>query len=1089
MKILFSFLIALAMTLSPFSTAANNNEGVQQSANHDSVVVKGTVLDNTGEPIVGATVMEKGSNNGTATGLDGTFSIRLKGKNPVILVSFIGMSPMTVKITDNKLLTLRMEPTSSSLDEVVVTGYQTISKERTTGAFSTVNAEQLRQTQRIASVDNLLEGHVAGYADGKLRGTTTLEGETSPLYVIDGFPIEKNSYDGYGWNETVPDLNVEDIESITVLKDAAATSIYGARAANGVIVITTKKGGKGKVDVSFSANVTFQPYKTYNGRFLDSEGIVALEREQFNQLSQSWNEMAEMYGLPGSYFAQSYYDDNAYPSPVMKSLLGAMVGEISQEEADKRIAGYAKQGYKYAEDVDKYGKQDPVYQQYNLRIGSTTDRNSFNASLSYRHNREADKYTKNQQLGITLQNTLKLTNWLSIDLGAYINYNNSNRQTYSLDGIALGSYTMWPYMSLMDGENPVTIKSSEYMSASQVNTLNRYNLYSMDVTPLDETAMNIAKTKNRSTRTYARLNFKITDWLRFHTQFQYESGTSENNRLYEQESYYVRNLVNRKITRDADGKLVENIPYGDIYNKAMTNIQAYNLRAQLDFNKRFNDRHDVTAIVGFELRENKNEYNSNVYYNYDDKLLTYSLINQKDINGISGLLGGYSLPSFASFVESTNRFISFYGNLAYTFDDKYMLTGSIRWDRTNLFATSSRFQKKPIWSVGLAWRLDKEDFFNVEWIDMLKPRFSYGIGGNVPKKNSPYMTLSYGDNNYLNHPSASVASRPNMNLRWEKTTTTNVGLEFSMFSNRLNGSIEYYYKNSDDLLTDVTGVPVEGWSGETYAVNNGRMTNKGFEISLNGIAYADKDWVVSLGGTFGYNKNKIKRVDRYAPTLRSKLLTPRAYPTEGYPLDAMFTYKYAGVSETGAPQIYDENGEIVSGVQLTSMDALYYAGSSLPIWNGSFSPSVRWKDFELSAMLMFEGGNKIRLMYIPFCYYGSLSTHMAKEIVDAWKQPGDEQKTDIPRVNFNLVDMAGMNDSDNYYYSDANIYDAWNVSLRSISLSYNLPSKIASKLYMKDVRFMVGMENVFTIATNSKVKYELGGYNRPHYTFGVSVNF
>mgnify|MGYP000447111733 FL=1 len=253
-------------------------------------------------------------------------------------------------------------------------------------------------------------------------------------------------------------------------------------------------------------------------------------------------------------------------------------------------------------------------------------------------------------------------------------------------------------------------------------------------------------------------------------------------------------------------------------------------------------------------------------------------------NTYTGVLGNYvsfNKNDISNIYELVNRFVSFYGNAAYTYDGKYMVTGSIRWDRTNLFATGSKYQKKPIWSVGAGWNLDKESFFKVSFINMMKLRFSYGIGGNIAKNSAPYMTAYYNNNTHVGGIQGTISNRPNPDLRWEKTTTANIGVDFSMFRNRLNGSIEYYNKSGVDLLANTNGVPTEGFGFSTYTMNNGKMRNRGFELTLSGDVIMGKDWNWNVGGVLGYNKNKVTYVNVKAPAIFLQFDYPAAYPRVG----------------------------------------------------------------------------------------------------------------------------------------------------------------------------------------------------------------
>lgn len=659
-----------------------------------------------------------------------------------------------------------------------------------------------------------------------------------------------------------------------------------------------------------------------------------------------------------------------------------------------------------------------------------------------------------------------------------------------------GNMIITPYFNPGTPESPTIITDEMRYSVQSLETLQYYfNNARLDFNPYSEIGLGLTKRRNLSARTYARLNIKFTDWLRFTTQFQYEAGEYKTRQLREKESFYTRNFVLSFAQPDFNtGDITYNIPEGNIYRQGINQSRAYNFRNQLDFNKLFAEKHDVTAIFGTELRENKVTSTSNTMYNYDPDLLTFSPINAADLKNFYGSWRDGAETWVNDYVatnrELTNRYFSIYGNAAYTFDDRYMLNGSIRWDRTNLFATSSKYQSKPIWSVGAGWRIDNEDFFSKAGvINMLKIRTSYGIGGNIAKDKAPYLTVKYQPNNNVGGTQGGIQSRPNPDLRWEKTTTFNIGVDFSLFNNRLNGSAEYYNKKGSDLLCNTVGIPIEGfgYNMPVCMLNNGEMTNRGFEISLNGVAYADRNWSLTLNGTFGYNKNKVDNADLRPSNSTYMLANASGYPMPGDPFGGIYAFRYAGLDSNGTPQIYDTDGEIMQRQPVNNPDLVYCVGAAMPIWNGSFSTNLRYRNFELSAMMLFAGGHKVRNTNIAYMsgntYWGSA------DLKNRWRNPGDEEWTDIPR--YTAWESPDYNQLDIQYYRDAdvNVLDATNLRLRNLSLSYTIPSYIAKKACMKNARIMIGMENVFTICKDKNVKYMLGGYERPNYMFGLNLNF
>ena len=1048
--------------------------------------IHGIVVDENNEPLPAAHVKQvnddaKGSVAAVITDVQGHFTLTFPSDTKEIEASYLGYKTQRVKLNADNDYFIALQPSSELLDEVVVTGYQTISKERATGAFSKVDSKKL-ETQRLSNMGAILEGRVAGYSDGKIRGVTSMNGLTTPLYVIDGFPVEKTTNDGYGnWIESVPDLNMEDIESITVLKDAAATSIYGARAANGVVVITTKRAKKDELNVSFSTTLTVNPYDTYADKYLaGSATMIELEREWAAQNPQLHEGDVRSY-------ANTVLDNMSYSTQGIRNILNYYAGNITQDQLESNLKGLASQGYRYYKDIEKYGKRNPFSQQYNLNIGKGTEKNTFNASVSYRQNQLEDKFSENNTIGINLQNSTQMTSWLTLDVGTYLNYGKGTTQSFN---IFSPGYTYMPYDGLMNSDGTYYTNTEEdRYSLYNLNLLHNNGLYNLDITPLDEIGMNLTKSRDFSNRTFARLTFKFTDWLKYTASFQYEYAEYKTEQLKGKDSFEVRNMVNTFSTSNNDGTSTFALPYGNVFFTSANTTHAYNFRQQLDFNKTIAGKHDITMILGTETRENKMEYNDRTLYNYDPQLLTYSMINAGQLSNFNGQWGyaSFSQQKFAYIRELVNRYVSVYSNAAYTYDGKYMVSGSIRWDKTNLFSTGSKYQKRPIWSVGAGWNIDREAFFNVAWINMLKLRASYGIGGNIAKNSAPYMIAYYNNNNQVGGIQGTISSRPNPNLRWEKTTTLNVGIDFALLGNRLNGSIEYYNKKGTDLLANTNGVPTEGWGYSTYSINNGKMTNKGFELTLSGDVIRHNDWNWNVSGVLGYNKNKVTYVNVKAPVAYLVIDYPTAYPRVGNPYNAIYGYQWAGLSETGTPQVYDAEGKLYTDMTPSEIEDLVYLGTTVPIYNGSVSTNLRWKNWELAAQFLFEGGHKMRNTNTAFISSGM--GVVSKDIENRWREPGDEAHTDIPRYISTESPLYNYNYQSMYANSSINVIDATNWRLRNLSLTYRIPSKWCHKLYLKNARIMLGMENVFTVAKSSNAKYLLGGYTKPNYLCGVYLNF
>ncbi|KAF2516734.1 SusC/RagA family TonB-linked outer membrane protein [Flavobacterium foetidum] len=1060
-------------------------------------IVKGRVTDEKGMPLVGAAVADNGSGRGVNTDFNGEYQIIAVSSETTLAYSYLGYIRQEIKVEGRSVINVVLKEDVQELEGIVLkTGYQDITAEKATGSFSSLKAKDF-QEQRLSSLDKILEGRIVGYQDGRIRGTTSMTGLTTPLYVIDGFPVENTRLTPYNTIEdNLPSLNLEDIETITVLKDAAASSIYGARAANGVIVITTKKAKEGKTNISFSSNLTVTPYRNYTGNLTDSGDIIGLERGWANGNPNFKTANVATY-------AQSLLNNAAFTSLGMQTILNGYAGNISQTEMNNRLNQLGSQGYKYYDDVAKYAKRDQYFMQHNLSLGKASENNAFNASITYKDNQLEDMYSENQSVGINLKNSTQINSWLSLDLGTYLNYGIGDTQYYKPINPAVVSdnpgYKWQPYNQLVnnDGTNFVSTAASRYNNFT-LQSMQTYGLYNMDITPMDELGRNLSENKSFLNRTFAKFNVKFSKAFTYNAMFQYEFASDRARQLFDKDSYYVRNKVNGMVTI-VNNKAVYNLPYGDIVKETNQFSNAYNFRQQLNFNQVFAEKHDFSAIAGMEIRHSKQEYNDNTRYGYDSQALTFTAINQADLLKVYGsVFNGYmSINDFSLEKELQNRYVSLYSTGGYTYDKRYSISGSIRWDRSNLWGTDSKYQNKPIWSVGAGWNINNESFFDVAWVDALKLRGSYGIAGNIAKDSAPYLTAFYYANSNVGGTYGSVGKRPNPELSWEKTTTTNIGLDFSFFKSRLSGTLDLYNKKGEDLLATSQGIPTEGFGYSSYTLNNGEMTNKGIEVTLRGTMVKTPSFSWDAAILYAYNKNTVDYVNVKAPVYYLQLDYPQAYPRIGTSFNSIYGYQWAGLSNTGLPQVYDASGTAVK-YNPGQLDAIKDYGSTVPIHSGSFHTSANYKNFSLSALFIYELGHKVKNTFLPMLnnnYNGAMGGYVTditvvnNRIADRWMKPGDEAFTNVPRAVYEYESDFNSESRTIYSYADINILDASNVRLSNISLAYQMPKDVIKRVKLDGVRFNLNAENVYTFAKSRDAKYMLGGFISPSFVMGVNVNF
>lgn len=1041
--------------------------------------VQGVVVDTQGQPLLGVLVREKGTTTGTVTDAEGKFTLNV-AKDAILQCSYVGMKTIEVPATPEQDLRIVLNVENQELGEVMITGYQTLSKERSTGAFTKINADQF-ETRRMESLSSMLEGQVAGYVDGKVRGVTTMRAVANPLVVIDGFPVENTSLNRAGQTtDQMPDINPEDIESITVLKDAAAASIYGARAANGVIVITTKKAALGKTEISLSASYAFKPYSYYLDNRTDAADVVALQRAWATQSTKLQTGVTE-----ASVVADDLRTTGAYPSKGIDILLDMYTQKISMAEGEALLNALASRGYRYYDQAIEHAKHTPIYRQYNMRLANRTERNSLALSATYWSNRHEDLHHNDRKLGINLSNSLKLTNWLQADVNAYLKYGKDQGQSYN---IFAPGFSFLPYDELWS--NGVAVAAPSQIDGSRRELITRYGLRPEVLTPLDEVHRQRSKTQSFETRVSGRLNFDLAPWAKYHIMFQYETGEQKVSTLREREAYDVVSTLNN-FTSLSNGKVVYNLPEGNILATSNMRNRAYNLRHQLSLNKQFGTDHSAALILGQEVRESKLEYQDDSRYGYDTDLLNWPAYNAASLAYFSGLLGSaqFSYSSNTSQRELLNRFVSFYTNASYSYQDKYTLSGSMRWDRSNLWGTSSKYQNKPVWSIGGSWNVDREAFFNIKEVDRLQVRMSYGIGGNIGRNTAPYLVASYYPALLSSGLYGTVTAPPNADIRWEKTTTFNLGVDFSLLKGRLHGSLDFYNKYSSDLLAYINSSATQGFGFSTITTNNGEMLNRGIELTLHGMVLKANDlrWDATL--LYAFNHNEVKKIHIDAPLYNSRLNAPTNYPTVGNPLHGIYAYRWAGLSATGEPQVYDAEGNVTSQ-PVRDAKAIVYSGTSVPVHSATLTNSVRYKDVELSLQVLLLAGHKVRDTFVPAINMGSgrvVSTH--KDIMKRWQQAGDEHVTQVPRLLFSDNPQYNIHRAELYSASDLFVYNASHLRINNLSLTYHLPKLWTQKVFVKNAKVQFIVENLAVIAFDSRASYLLGGKQKPTFVGSIHLNF
>ena len=1043
------------------------------------ISVSGKVTDVTNHPLEGAAVVVKNDNillsMGTLTDLKGEFRISAKA-GEVIRISYLGMKSREFTVSaEQPFLKVHLEPeiiTLSSTD-VVATGYQNLHKEQTTSAYTKIRTDQLnRQLNR--TVQEAIEGQIAGVRFTKdpftgkevpiLRGVGTFSGNVgySPLVVIDNIPTDT----------PLEDINPKDIESVTILKDAAATAIYGVRAANGVIVIVTKKGLQNglRINVHTDLFYTFKPNMSHM-RYASTSDLIDLETAFYqSKLADSNGNVDDLfasYGEIGGRQTVRYY------SPLFQLYRDQAKGKLSQQEVNSTLNEWRNRDY--LRDFKRYVWQPIISKRYNISVESGNNRSQNYASLQYEDIDERIVTEKTRALNLYLKNTYQLTPWLKSTIGV-------NGRYTAVDAVAeqvrnlYADYLKQPRYTRLLGTNPYAgfnlAAPINGHILEQIAGNDAFRPYSFNL--LESIAQEHQKQYNLSLRPFANLQVSIIKGLQYQSYFQYELNTRNSETFFGKDTYYMRLRHNQLVKQDATTqKFSSELPEGGYYEQEKGQTQHYTFRQQLDFNRTFAEAHNVTALLGFEMRQHYTPRNTKeMQYGYDEQTLSFPTLNWKDLYnpGVTTYLYGRQSLSLSrnQQSETKHRFISFYSTLGYSYHQKYNLTGSVRVDQADMFGADPKYKYRPLWSVGGSWNLHREDFFYGNVVNLLKLRLTYGVSGNVDQTTTPFLRGrlltdvrgAYPSQQYLQFNDTDL---PNPKLRWEKTETTNLGIDFGMWY-WLSGSIDLYRRYSSDLLVLTELDPTVG--AQRRLINNGALLNKGIEVSLNATRELAKDLQLTVRTTFAYNKNTIEKVSSKPSNAVEYARNPLRYYKQGDDFNSLYAYRYKETTN-GYPIYLDENGNPnttfdANGVptikDIINEDALVRLGTMNPTFNGALSLQLRYKAFELGTMFIYAGGHKLR----KDSYSINQESETHRDITQRWTAANP---TDMPRMSFDYP--ATLRRTANtvntlWQFGDNHVVNADYIKWRNVLFSCYIPKDICEKLRLQEAKITAQLNNLLT---------------------------
>ncbi|MEO6455499.1 MAG: SusC/RagA family TonB-linked outer membrane protein [Ginsengibacter sp.] len=1070
--------------------------------------ITGKVTDEDGNPLASVTVRALSTTLFVITRPDGTFSLSIPANVTQLELSSIGYANQTVAIRGLNTVAVNLISSSKSLGEVVITGFQRIDKKKFTGAAVTLKAEDVK-VDGVVDVSRMLEGRAAGVSvqnvsstfgsapKVRIRGATSINGDNKPLWVVDGVVLEdiiniSNEQLSSGdpttlLGSSVAGINANDIETFDILKDAAATALYGARAMNGVVVITTKKGRAGKPVISYTGNFSTQlkpVYSEYNIMNSAQQMSVLGELERKGILTPDILSRAD-YGVYGKMFDLINVPDAN--------------GNFRLQNTTEAKSGFLK---KYALANTNWFDilfKNSLTQEHSLSISSGTDKAQTFFSTSFYNDAGWTIADNVKRYTLNFRNNYNFTDKLSAGFTTVASVRQQkapgalSRVSNPVSGEFNRDFDINPFSYALNTSRTLTAYDDngnpEYFrrNFAPFNIINELENNTIDINVID-------------VKLQGELGYKITDHLHYdfigairYVKTSQEHQITENANManaYRANGNATIAAANKFLYTDPDNPSappVVVLPFGGFYNRAEDKLVSFDVRNSITYTNTFKSKHAVNVLLGQQIKSagRQNFSNTGYGYQYDNggiPFVDYRILKQT----IESNFPYYGMS------KNFDRFAAFYLNAQYTFDKKYNLYGTVRYDGSNKLGSSKTSRWLPTWSFGGAWNIDEEYFMqNIHAINYLKLRASYGLTASLgPATNSNTVLKSLTTNRTFPSERESViqiANLENSDLTWEKNYQTNIGLDAGFFKGKVNMSLDVYQRNSFDLISLIkTG----GIGGEAIkAANYADLKSHGAEALIGGQIIRSANWGWRTNFTFGYNTTKITNAKNHP--LIFDLAKAEGGNTESYPVNSLFSLRYKGLEHlTGVPLFINEKGEVSSNVYLQDerISNLIFEGSVDPTFTGGFSNTFSYKSFSLNIFLTYQAGNKIRLYPVFKTAYTDFDA-LPKEFIDRWLIPGDEIKTNVPSVldayQRYLVNGSGAYPYNNYNYSHERVADGGFIRLKTVSLTYNASENLLKKLPFKGLSLTAVAANPWLIYSDKKLKgqdpefFNTGGVAQP----------
>lgn len=1085
------------------------------------VKVSGAVTDaEDGTPIVGATVVVKGTSVGAVTGSKGDFTITVPAGKEIVTVSFIGYTDWEGAVTKTQTrLDVKLQKSALKIDEVVVTGFADVKKETFTGSSVKIKADDVL-IAGVSDVSRMLEGQVAGVSvqnvsstfgsapKVRIRGVTSLSGENKPLWVVDGVVLEdvvniSNDQLSSGdpttlLGSSVAGINASDIASFDILKDAAATALYGARAMNGVVVITTKKGSQGAPRITYNGNFTIRSkprYSNYDIMNSADQMSVYSELERKGLLNQDIvnSSNSGVYGL--MYKAINSYDP----------LTG--FGLQNTREARKAfLMQYAKANTDWFDILFTHNLQ----QEHSLSISTGTENSRTYASIGFMNDAGWSIADKVNRYTLNFRNDYDISRKITIGFQAVASLRQQEapgsyeREVDAVSGnwsrdfdinpfsYALNtSRTLRPY----DNDGNLEYVTMNYAPFNILNELqnNKIELNVIDAKIQGEFKYNITK----------GLRFDFTGMLRYVKSDQVHKITEDSNvsnayRADYNSTIRERNRFLWKNQDDLNAEPISVLPVGGFWNTSNLTMVNWETRASFAYNKVWDNgrhTHELSALAGTQIKYIKRdrEQATQAGYQYNMGGMVY---NNPDFYR---MMSERQMDLFSS-TSFQDRFVAFYANADYAFDRKYSISGTIRYDGSNVLGKESGARWLPTWNFGAKWNIQNEEFFeDVDWLNVLSIRASYGLNASMPStsnsvavyRNEQVYRPGYTENQII------IEALGNSELTWEKSYQFNAGVDVALFDNRLNFSIDYFDRQSFDLIAPIRtgGIGGQDWKYANYA----DLDAHGLDITLGGTLIRTKNVTWSANFTFGYSTNEIKNAKNMPRVV--DLVRGEGGNLNGYPVNSLFSIPFVRLDpQTGIPEFVDEDGNVSKDVNMQGTDAsfLKWEGSVDPKYTGGFNTSVKYKNFTFNAFFTYQAGNKIRLTPAYASSFSDLDA-MSNEFKNRFMMTGDDISPSITDWVHQSISLGTGYPYTNYNYSTARVVKGDFIRLKTVSLNYDFNSSWISKShFFKTASLRLTVKDPWLIYSDKALNgqdpefFNTGGVAMPtttQYTLTLNLGF